>query len=265
MSGGAQAGPLSDSDRRRFRAWLRRIPKEQGRLERLGRAIIRTWCRLVGWRLDVEIHGDLPASDGHPRGAGCVIAAAPHRAWIEPFLLLAAWPPDAARLVWLADGRTVAGSRWRRHLLPRIGVIPIQGDYAGPRAYAQLASEALAAGAAIAIFPEKGPPSDADRTRAISPGFAYIARLAGAPIVPVVFGGTHHIVRGSRFSVHVLEAIDVGDADPDAFTPARRVFTRELVRHYESVMSDELPARNALTDAQRPQRDRWTWLGTLFR
>ena len=117
-------------------------------------------------------------------GSGCLVACAPHRTWLEPFLLLAAWPEDAARLVWLADGTTVTRSWWRRRLLPRLGILPIERRAGGPGAYLEAAAAALAAGAALVVFPEKGPPSPPDRTRTIAPGFAYLARRAGARTCP---------------------------------------------------------------------------------
>jgi 1-acyl-sn-glycerol-3-phosphate acyltransferase len=193
-----------------------------------------------------------------------VVVVAPHRAWIEPFLLVAAWPSDAARLVWLADGATVTRSWWRRLLLPRLGVIPIEGSFRGPSTYAELAAHVLAAGAAVAVFPESGPPSPPGHTRPIKAGFAYLARGAGAPVVPVVVAGTHHIVRGSTFGITFLEAIDVGVADPHPFARESRAGARELSELVAAQFGARLPGLDALSDARRPKRERWRWLGRLF-
>ena len=149
----------------RFRDALAAVSPSQGRFEYLMRGLIRLWCRALGWQTSVVHRASLPEIEGVP-GAGCVVAGAPHRAWVEPFLLLSVWPRDAARLVWLADGRTVTRSRWRRRLLPRLGVIPIGG---GPRAYAELAAQVLSAGHALAVFPEVGAPSPPDRARRSHP------------------------------------------------------------------------------------------------
>jgi len=250
------------ADVRRFRAALRRMPKRQGRLDRALRQLIRVGCRVVGWHIDVNC-ADLPAGPNGP-GAGCVIAVAPHRAWVEPFLLLAAWPPSAARLVWLADGHTVTRSWWRRRLLPRLGIIPITGRVAGPRAYAELAAEVLAEGAALVVFPEVGPPAAAAQTRRISPGFAYLACRAGAPVIPVVVGGTHRIVRGSSFTIDLLKAIESGNADPNVFTPRSRARAHALTAEYAATVAQVLPERTAWADGRRPKRERWRWLGKLF-
>lgn len=177
---------------------------------------------------------------------------------------MAAWPSGAARLVWLADERTLARSWWRRRALPHVGVIPIRRMVGGPGTYADAAAALMAAGAALVVFPEKGPSSPPDRTRAISPGFAYLARRAGAPVIPVVIAGTHHIVRGSPFSVRFLDPIETGEADGDPFTRESRPTVHALADRYAKVVNAMLPEMNALTDAQRPARERWRWLAGLF-
>jgi 1-acyl-sn-glycerol-3-phosphate acyltransferase len=249
----------------RFLEALAKVPVRQGRLDSMLRWVFRAFSRIVGWHLDVNYAAGLPTGEDKVPGAGCVVVAAPHRAWVEPFLLFAAWPRDGARLVWLADGATVTGSWWRRRLLPRLGVIPIVGGVRGPRSYAEQAALALERGLALVVFPEVGPPSPDDEPRRISPGFAYIARQAGASVVPVVVGGTHHIVRGSTFSVDFLESIAAGPADRDAVSNAGRSEAHELARQYEAVVLGLLPSRNADVDALRPAEDRWSWLGRLFR
>jgi 1-acyl-sn-glycerol-3-phosphate acyltransferase len=256
--------PDSDDDLGRFREALARRSFRQGRMERLLRRLIRTGAWLAGWQLEVEGMEALPRDPGRPAAAGCIVAPAPHRAWLEPFLLLWAWPSDAARLVWLADGRTATRSRWRRWLLPRIGIIPIARGAGGPRAYAELAARVLDAGAAVVVFPEVGPPSEPARTRRISAGFSYLARRAGAPVIPVVIGGTHHIVRGSSFSLQALDPLDGGVADPDPFGSAVRTEVHELAERYAHVLNERLPAHTARADRLAPPRDRWTWLARLF-
>ena len=252
-----------DPELQHFEAALRSLDPRQGRLESVLRRLIRAWCRLVGWSIKVELAAPLPATTSRP-GAGCVVAAAPHRTWIEPFLLLAAWPSDAARLVWLADARTVTRSWWRRRLLPRIGVLPVTPGSGRPQHYATLAAAAMRAGLAIAVFPEVGPPSPPDRARRVSPGFAYLALGAGAPVVPVVIGGTHHIVRGSSFSLRFGPALESGPAMDDPFDAAGRERAAALTGRLTEHLDGELPRQNAWTAARAPVRDRWRWLATLF-
>lgn len=255
-------GRAVEPDLRRFHGALARQRPGQGWFAAVLRLVISLWCRAVRWRLEVS-SASLPTTRGLP-GGGCVVVATPHRAWLEPFLLHAAWPRGAARLVWLADDRTVTRSWWRRWFLPRIGVLPVGRDVGGPRAYARLASEVLAAGHALVVFPEVGPPSVPDRSRRISPGFAYLALAAEAPIVPVVIGGTHHIVRGSSFSLDILDPVEPGPQMADPFTPDGRVRAAALRDRFAALVGTRLPERNAAMDARAPSRDRWRWLATLF-
>jgi hypothetical protein len=164
---------MSPADLEHFRAGLRNLSPRQGPFERLLRMAIRVASWACGWRIEVDGVDRLP-SDGHrPRAAGCVLAGAPHRAWIDPFLVLAAWPPDAARLVWVGDGSTMV-RLWRRHCC-RSGWSPPGAG--GPRA-TQLAA-GTEAGAAMAIFTRRaGHPRRRDARDA--PGFAYLA-LRAAP------------------------------------------------------------------------------------
>lgn len=250
-------------DVERFREGLARASVRQGSIDRILGLSIRAFCRLVAWRVDASGFDKLPSGPGRA-GAGCLVIAAPHRAWIDPFLLLAAWPSTAARLVWFGDGPTMSRSWWRRRLFPRLGMIPISPATGGPRAYASLAARIVHGGAALAIFPEKGPPSPPDETRTIAPGFAYIALYAGAPVIPVVLGGTHRIVRGSPFTVDALDAIDVGAAEEQVFSHGGRRRAAELTERYRLIVAATLPDRTALADARRPRRERWRWLATLF-
>jgi 1-acyl-sn-glycerol-3-phosphate acyltransferase len=254
----------SDVDVERFRDGLGRAAVRQGTLDRGLRLLIRAACRLVAWRIDTSGFASLPSGPTGPPGAGCLVVAAPHRAWIDPFLLLAAWPRRAARLVWFGDGPTMARSWWRRWLFPRLGMIPIAAGSGGPPAYAALAADVMHAGAALVIFPEKGPPSPPEATRTISPGFAYLAIYSGAPVVPVVLAGTHRIVRGSSFTVDALPAIDVGPANPGVFSPDGRRQAASLADRYRAMIGAVLPARSADADARRPARERWPWLARLF-
>jgi len=259
----AARGDVSPEDLRRFRDALASVPAHQGRSERLLRAVVSSWCRVVGWRLTVAGSDRLPSRDG-VSGAGCIVAVAPHRAWVEPFLLVVAWPAEAARLVWLADGRTATRSWWRRRLLPRLGVIPIAVGAGGPRAYAEQAAVAVQRGCAVVVFPEVGPASPPARTRALSPGFAYLSLRSGAPVVPAVVAGTHRLVRGSPLSVDFCAALEPGEAMPDPLTPRGRTRADGLRRELEEAMAGVLPSRTAQADAAAPARARWRWLGSLF-
>ena len=255
---------LTAVQQERFTAGLRSATWRQGWFDRGLRLVIRGACFIVRWNVAVDGIDRIPSGSEAPAGAGCLVVVAPHRAWIDPFLLLAVWPRDAARLAWFGDGETMVRSWWRRRLLPRIGMIPIAPGNGRPRTYADLVADALTAGAAVVVFPEKRPPSLPYSTRTIAPGFAYLAMHAGAPVLPVVLGGTHRIVRGSPFSVDVLPAIPGSPAVEDPFTQAGRARAHAMVAQLDAVVAPVLRERSREADACRPVRERWPWLGTLF-
>jgi 1-acyl-sn-glycerol-3-phosphate acyltransferase len=260
---GRRAG-ITPADAARFRAALAQRSDRQGLVEACLRAVIRASCRLVGWRVSVDRRAALPAWTTARPGSGCILAVAPHRNWLEPFLLLAAWPPDAAALVWLADGATVSRSWWRRHLLPRLGIVPVEGRFGGPGSYLQMAEAALRSGAAMVIFPEVGEPSTPDHIRDLAPGFAYAAIGCGAPVIPVVVAGTHAVMRGSRFGVTFLEATAAGEPAPDALSAHVRPRAHALAALVARRIEEALPGCNRVTDAALPRVARWRWLGSLF-
>ena len=217
-------------------------------LDRLVRAAVRAGFTLVGWRVRVDGLGNLPTGrDG--RIAPCVLAAAPHRGWPDPFLVLLAWPADAPHLSWFGDEVTMTRSWWRRRLLPHLGMIPIAtGTSPGAvSAYLDAARIVLERGCVLVAFPEKGPPSPRGVTRTIAPGAAWLALAAGAPLVPVALAGYLETGLGTRFAVRVLAPIRVdpseaagprGDADlipdggagadPRRLTRAGRTMTAAL-------------------------------------
>jgi 1-acyl-sn-glycerol-3-phosphate acyltransferase len=204
--------------RARARTALASLASRQGWLDRAIRLGVRAGFALVGWRVRAEGLERLPrGADG--RVAPCVVAVAPHRGWIDPFLLLLAWPADAPRLAWFGDARTMARSAWRRRLLPRLGMIPISPEPSRSAAHEHLADAAavLGRGWCIVVFPEKGPPSPRGRTRTIAAGAAWLAAAGAVPLVPVAVGGFLETGLGTRYRLLVLEPLP-----PPAGVPATR-------------------------------------------
>jgi 1-acyl-sn-glycerol-3-phosphate acyltransferase len=249
---------MDEQELSRFREGLARRSPRQSIVDRALRVFVRSAMRLLGWRLDVSGLERIPAT------GGMLVVGAPHRAWVDPFLLIAAWPAGAPRLSWFGDGPTMVRSWWRRWLFPRLGMIPITPGAGGPRAYAALAAEVTGRGGALALFAEKGPPSSPLETRTIAPGFAYMALAAGVPVVPFAVAGTHHIVRGSWFSLDVLPPMDLGGPLADAFTPEGRGAADAAAAEMRRAVTERLAVRTPWTDARRPARDRWRWLATAF-
>lgn len=243
----------------RFRAGVVARGPRQGRFDRMLCRLVRTGLRLFDWRVEAS------GLDRLPQDRGFLLVGAPHRAWVDPFLVLAAWPASAPRLTWFGDGETMVRSWWRRLLFPRLGMIPIDRRAGGPRAYAELVSGLVARGGAVALFAEKGPPSSPTETRTISPGFAYLALAADATVVPVALAGTHHIVRGASFSVDILAPLDPGRPIADPFGPTGRQRAHAMAADLREAVTRILATRTPWADARRPTVDRWPWLARLFR
>ena len=201
------ADPLA-ADRARYLAALERLGGRQGPLDRAVRSVVRTAFALLGWRVHAEGIDLLPRDPGG-RVLPCVLAAAPHRGWPDPFLILLAWPRDAPRLAWFGDEVTMTRSWWRRRLLPRLGMIPIPAapSVAAVGTYLDAARLLLDRGCVLVVFSEKGPPSPRGRTRTIAPGAAWLALAADVPLVPIALAGFLETGLGTRFRVRVLPAI----------------------------------------------------------
>ena len=211
------------AERARYLAALRRVSPRQCALDLAVRAAVTAGFTLLGWRVRASGRGSLPR-DADGRIRPCVLAAAPHRGWPDPFLVLLAWPRDAPRLAWFGDEVTMTRSWWRRRLLPHLGMIPIPTtpSAAAVAAHLDAARVVLGHGCAVVVFVEKGPPSPRGRTRTIAPGAAWLALAGGVPLVPVAIGGFLETGLGTRFRVRVLGPIRPG-ADAESTHPAGTV------------------------------------------
>ncbi len=240
--------------RARARTALASIGPRRGRVDRAIRLGVRYGFAVVGWRVRAEGLANLPrGADGRVRP--CVVAVAPHRGWVDPFLLLLAWPDDAPRLTWFGDARTMARSRWRRWLLPRLGMIPIppEATRGALREHLADAAAVLGRGCCLVVFPEKGPPSQRGRTRTIASGAAWLAAAGEAPLVPVAIGGFLETGLGTVYRLRVLGPLAPPGPAPD--TPAGRRAARSATAALEAALGPavaELEAWSARSNGRRP-------------
>lgn len=255
-----------------------RGPTVAGRLPpalRVARRVFRVLARWpLGWRLELLGAEYLPTDAvGRPAG-GWIAAGLPHLTWVEPFLLFVLLPPEP-RLVWLGDERAINRSRLRRLAFERLGgVIPISPG-GGPRAFAghvSAARQALDAGAILVIFPEVGPPAPLGEARRLSPGLGYLALRAGAPIVPLVYGGTDELFLGRRMRLQVLAPVTVAELAGQPLGPSPRPGSpeeREIAHRATAALHERTAAVVASAHlAVRPRpgvRRRWGWLTHLLR
>lgn len=254
---GAPDEPSADVVRRQralARAELASLDPRQGPLLWAIRVGVRVGFALVGWQVRAEGLPRLPR-DAAGRVVPCVVAVAPHRGWIDPFALLLAWPPDAPRLTWFGDARTMARSRWRRWLLPRLGMLPIP-PVATPAAVREHLADArtvLGRGCCLVVFPEKGPPSPRGRTRAIAHGAAWLAAAGGAPLVPVALGGFLETGLGTRFRLRVLDPLPAPTGPPGTREGRRAAATTTAaLADALAPVVHELEAWSARRNGRRP-------------
>ncbi|MFH1474912.1 MAG: 1-acyl-sn-glycerol-3-phosphate acyltransferase [Chloroflexota bacterium] len=241
------------TERERMRAALVGLRARPGWLDRVLRLVVRAGFALVGWRIRASGYDRLPR-DAAGQVAPCVVAVAPHRGWVDPFLLLLTWPRDAPRLAWFGDARTMTRSGWRRALLPRLGMIPIPPEVtpAAVRGHLADARLVLGRGCCLVVFPEKGPPSAPGTTRTIAPGAAWLAAAAGAPLVPVAIGGFLETGLGTRFRLLVLDPLP--PSGPDPATPAGRRAARATTDALRAALGPAVAELEAATRTENGRR-----------
>lgn len=259
----------------------------QGRLGLVGEPTVRATafyrmvigaCRALATLLRIRIvvvgveHLPL-AANGLPPG-GWIAAGLPHRSWIDPFVVTLGLPVEP-RISWFGDGRAINRSALRRWIFARIGgVVPIWPD--GRRqavdAHFEAAGRVLDAGGVFGLFPESGPAVPVGRARPFGGGIGYIAIRTGAPIVPLILGGTDLVYLGQRIILQVLPSTDwrtLADAPPSMPAPAPGSREeRDLARRVTDALhaSTAKAVAEAHRDAERmaPRRRRGTGLTRLF-
>jgi 1-acyl-sn-glycerol-3-phosphate acyltransferase len=222
--------------------------------------LLRAAFALVGrllFRIRVSGLENLPRTpDGRPAG-GWICCGLPHRTWVEPFILLFVLPARP-RLVMLADGRTVAGSWWRRLLTGRLGgVIPVSpaSSRAAFGGHVEAARQAIRGGAVFGLFPEVGPPIAPPDLRRLSPGIAHFALATGAPVVPVVFGGTHELFLRRRIEVRVMPRLE-----PPVGSTAEGAAVAQLMAQLGQSVEPVIAAAHRAAEPPAGTRQIWRWL-----
>ena len=206
------------------------IGAASGRASRTYRIVLATTHTigrgLFGFRVEVRGRGSPATRRGGARPSGGWIAAGlPHRTWVDPFVVADVLPVEP-RLVFFGDGRAIFRSWWRRWLVGRVGgVIPIWpgGERGSIEGYLAAATAALDAGAVLCLFPETGPAMPPGTARPFGSGLAYFALRTGAPIVPLILGGTEELYRGRRLRLEIMAPVtwqDLADVPGDAATRA---------------------------------------------
>jgi 1-acyl-sn-glycerol-3-phosphate acyltransferase len=212
--------------------------------------LIKIWLTLVGkglLRLDIEVEG----LEVVPRGEPLIVAAAPHRNWIDPFLILQSLPPQP-RTYFLAAADTT-GNRWWKRIAIDVagGMVPVATRGQLNRDGLALALTILDHGNRVGIFPEGWGPKPDPEIMPLKRGVAFISQHSGCRVLPVALAGTTDLWRGKTLRVRIappLDALPLG---------ANRHEEQNFVDGLRAALHDALPPQPAEPpDGKKP----WRWL-----
>jgi 1-acyl-sn-glycerol-3-phosphate acyltransferase len=211
---------------------------------------IKLWLSLVGkglLRFNIEVEG----LEHVPRGEPLIVAGAPHRNWIDPFLILQVLP-TLPRTYFLAAADTV-GNRWWKQLFIELagGMVPVATRGQLNRDGLELALGILERGNRVGIFPEGWGEKPDPEIMPLKRGVAFISQHSGCRVLPVALAGTTDLWRGKTLRVRIAPPLD-------ALPPGAN-------RHEEQSYVDDL--RTVLLAAVPPEPEEprdgkkpWRWL-----
>jgi 1-acyl-sn-glycerol-3-phosphate acyltransferase len=211
---------------------------------------IKLWLTLVGkgfLRFNIEVEG----VELVPRGEPLIVAAAPHRNWIDPFLILQVLPP-LPRTYFLAAA-DAAGNRWWKRISVELagGMVPVATRGQLNRDGLELALGILERGNRVGIFPEGwGAIPDPD-ILPLKRGVAFISQHSGRRVLPVALAGTTDLWRGKTLRVRIAPPLDALPLE------ANRLEEQAYVDALRAVLQEAMPR-----EPEEPLSGRkpWRWL-----
>jgi 1-acyl-sn-glycerol-3-phosphate acyltransferase len=211
---------------------------------------IKLWLTLVGkWllRFNIEVEG----LEFIPRDEPLIVAAAPHRNWIDPFLILQVLPP-LPRTYFLAAADTT-GNRWWKRIAIELagGMVPVATRGQLNRDGLELSLAILERGNRVGIFPEGWGPKPDPEIMPLKRGVAFISQHSGRRVLPVALAGTTDLWRGKTLRMRIVPPLD-------ALAPeASRLEEQTYVDSLRVVLQDALPPQPPdPPDEKKP----WRWL-----
>lgn len=248
-------------------AWLGRPPGAKA-----GAGFRLLW--LLGRTLVFRVFGIRPIVEGRehiPSRGGQIVAAAVHRGWVDPVLLIEAFPLQP-RLWFIGGANTMFDRRWKERLLWHVGgMLPVwRGGSMEPHVAA--ARAVVDGGARLALYIEGSVAGPEDSVHKARYGAAFLALRTSAPIIPVAVHGTRSVYRGKRVAARILPPVTVRelvgadwpatDPDPDSREELAlvQVATHRLVERIDEALLDIAPSTRDVPGARR----RWQWMGRLF-
>jgi 1-acyl-sn-glycerol-3-phosphate acyltransferase len=202
--------------------------------------------RVFGFRIEVSGLEHVPA------GEALIVAGAPHRNWVDGFLLIIALPAEP-RLVFLVSENAFR-LWWRRAVIRLVGgVEPVSTRSALNRDALQASLRVLARGDRLAILPEgwhhlEASPREIGELRR---GVAFIAQQSARRVLPVAIAGSKPLWRGKTLRLRIgaplpSPAINAAKGEQEAWSATLRATLQELLPSEPP----EIPVT----------RRHWTWL-----
>jgi len=188
---------------------------------------------------------DVTGRDNIPRSGNYVVIAN-HLNWLDEFALLYLFPVEP-RLHFLADPTILVTRKFQWWLVRTTGgYVPVVRERRGDQVLFKHVDHALAAGGAVAVFPEGNYGPKEGELLPFHKGFAHFAIKAGVPVVPVALSGTKDLWFRKRINVIVGPALPTQGTDPAALTQlAFRMMSTMLPPYVEP--AGRKPLRRQLT------------------
>lgn len=223
--------------------WLRRMQS------RFATGAVRAIARWL-FRFRIEVRG----RELVPAGEPLIVAGAPHRNWIDGFLLLIALPAEP-RIVFLAS-ENAADRWWRRLVLWLVGRFePVSTTSALNRDALEAGLRVLTRGDRLGIFPEgwdhlSGPMREIGELRR---GVGFLAQQSGRRVLPVALAGSKPLWRGKTLRVRI--GAPLAPPPPDANKREQQTWSAELRDALQALLPPEPPEIPI-------EKRHWTWLTT---
>ena len=214
---------------------------------------IKLWLACVGkglFRFRIEVAG----LEHLPPGEPLIVAAAPHRSWIDPLLVLIALPTLPRPYFLSAAG--VRSDRWWRRLALRLvgGMAPVERTGHLNREGLELALAILAHGNRVGIFPEGWVGTRDPDIQPLKRGVAFLSQHSGCRVLPVSLAGTTELWRGKTLRVGIAPPL------PALAPGASRVEEQAYVDRLQTTLQEVLPAPPPEpVNGKKP----WRWLTHL--
>ena len=222
------------------------------------RARLARWIVLGIARGVFRFRLDVAGIEHVPPGEPLIVAGAPHRNWVDGFLLVMALPPTP-RPLFVATASDLFNTWYKRAVLGAMGgVVPVEKDGGGTnRAALEAALRALAAGDRLVIFPEgwhaiDGPDGEVG---AFQRGAAFLAAQSGRRMLPIGLNGTSTLWRGKTLRLRIGPPLD--PPPRGASRPEVAAWTDHL---RAAIVALVPPLPPEPVDGRRP----WAWLTTLL-